>query len=162
MHTESDDILDQLYQDLSGTQNHSQDVLDFYRRIKTDYPETVLHGTDVGHQYDSTGARCLAEMRADGRASSEDYALALESIEQGKTFYTMMQQNESEAYAYRENCMVQNFIREYENLSGANVMGIYGAMHTDPEGMEFSGKVDSMAKQLAARYGDKLHTEDLR
>lgn len=161
MHTESDDILDQLYQDLSGTQNHSQDVLDFYRQIKIDYPETVFHGTDVGHQYDSTGARYLAEMRAAGQSSSEDYALALENIEQGKTFYTLLQQNESEAYAYREKCMVQNFIREYENLSGVNVMGIYGAMHTDPESLDFFGNVDSMAKQLSARYGDKLHTEDL-
>ena len=161
MHTKSDDILNQLYQDLSGTQNHSQDVLDFYRQIKMDYPETVFHGTDVGHQYDSTGARYLAEMRTAGHADSEAYALALENIEQGKTFYTLTQQNESEAYAYRENCMVQNFIREYENLSGANVMGIYGAMHTDPESLDFSGNVDSMAKQLTARYGDKLHTEDL-
>ena len=82
MHTESDDILDQLFQDLSGTQNHSQDVLDFYRQIKIDYPETVFHGTDIGHQYDSTGARYLAEMRAAGQSSSEDYALALENIEQ--------------------------------------------------------------------------------
>lgn len=161
MHTESDDILDQLYQDLSGTQNHSQDVLDFYHQIKMDYPETVFHGTDVGHQYDSIGARYLAEMRAAGQASSEEYTLALENIEQGKTFYTLIQQNKSEAYAYRENCMVQNFIREYENLSGANVMGIYGMMHTDPASTDYSGSVDSMAKQLTARYGDKLHTEDL-
>lgn len=161
MHAESDDVLDQLYQDLSGTQNHAQDVLDFYRQIKRDYPETVFHGTDVGHQYGSTGARYLAKMRAAGQTDSEAYALALENIEQGKTFYTLMQQNKSEAYAYRENCMVQNFVREYEALSGATVMGVYGAMHTDPESPDFSGKVDSMAKQLAARFGDALHAEDL-
>ena len=136
MHAESDDVLGLLYQDLSGTQNHSQEVLDFYRQIKRDYPETVFHGTDVGHQYGSTGARYLAKMRAAG-------------------------QTDSEAYAYRENCMVQNFVREYEALSGATVMGVYGAMHTDPESPDFSGKVDSMAKQLAARFGDALHAEDL-
>ncbi len=161
MRADSDEILDQLYLDSSGTQSHSPNTLDFYRRIKRAYPETVFHGTDIGHQYASTGARYLAELRAAGQSSSEDYALVLENIEQGKTFYTLKQQNESEAYAYRENCMAENFIREYEKLPFGDVMGIYGSMHTDPESMDDSGRVDSMAKQLAARYGDALYTEDL-
>lgn len=161
MHADSDDILDQLYRDSAGTQSNTPDVLDFYRQIKQNYPETVFHGTDVGHLFDSMGARRLAEMRSAGQEKSEDYMLAQEIAEQGRTFYAMERHNEPDCYAYRENCMAENFIREYERLSGENVMGIYGAMHTDPESTDVSGQVDSMAKQLAARYGDALHTENL-
>ena len=50
MKSENDDILEQLYQDWEGTAVHSQVVLDFYKRIKSECPETVFHGTDVGHQ----------------------------------------------------------------------------------------------------------------
>ena len=161
MHADSDDILNRLYHDSEGTQSHAQNVLDFYHQIKQNYPETIFHGTDVGHLYDTTGVRYLAEMRAAGQEESEAYKFAQEIVEQGRTFYAKERHNEPDQYAYRENCMAENFIREYEQLSGANVMGIYGSMHTDPESMDVSGSVDSMAKQLAARYGDALHTENL-
>ena len=55
MKSDNDDILEQLYQDWEGTAIHSQVVLDFYKQIKIECPETVFHGTDVGHQYQSTG-----------------------------------------------------------------------------------------------------------
>ena len=40
-----------------GTYASGAETLDFYRTVKEGCPETVFHGTDVGHQYDSTGAR---------------------------------------------------------------------------------------------------------
>ena len=161
MHADNDDILNQFYCDIVGTQGHSQHVLDFYHQIKQNYPETVFHGTDVGHMYDTAGIRYLAEMKAAGQEESEAYKFAQEIVEQGRTYYAKERFNEPDQGAYRENCMTENFIREYERLSGTTVMGIYGSMHTDPESMDFSGRVDSMAKQLAARYGDALHTENL-
>ena len=45
--------------------------------------------------------------------------------------------------------------------AGTDIMGIYGAAHTDPTALSWDGTVDSMAKQLAAYYGDKLHCTDL-
>ena len=158
IHEDSDDILIQLYADMRGTAAHSENVLDFFRAIKTDYPETVFHGTDVGHSYNSTGARYLSELRKAGQADSEAFALAQTVIKQGMTYYSM---REPDCVAYRENLMAENFIREFERLGGLSVMGIYGSIHTYPESMDYSGTVPSMAGQLAAHFGDSLHTKDL-
>ena len=57
MDAEDDEILEQLHQDWESTLSSGAETLDFYRTIKEQCPETVFHGTDVGHQYDSTGAR---------------------------------------------------------------------------------------------------------
>lgn len=58
--------------------------------------------------------------------------------------------------------MVENFIAAVERLpAGTDIMGIYGAAHTDPTALFWGGTADSMAKQLAAYYGDKLHCTDL-
>ncbi len=57
--------------------------------------------------------------------------------------------------------MVENFIREYDKLSGESIMGIYGASHTDPEGLNYTRTVKSMAYQLKEHYGDIIHSEDL-
>ena len=51
----------------------------FYRTIKEQCPETVFHGTDVGHQYDSTGARYQDYLEERGLADTEDYRLTLET-----------------------------------------------------------------------------------
>lgn len=41
MQSDSDDILDQLYQDWDGTAMQSQDTIDFYKQIKRECPETI-------------------------------------------------------------------------------------------------------------------------
>ena len=161
LRSDSDEILDRLYTDWEGTLIHSPDVLEFYRRIKTEYPETVFHGTDVGHQYDTTGARYLEWLRENGREDSEAYALAQEIIGQGTVYYTKQARGEHDTFSYREDRMTENFVRAYERLSGADVMGIYGAFHTDPDNTDIAGENGSMARQLAARYGDALHLKDL-
>ena len=56
MDAEDDEILEQLHQDWESTLSSGAETLDFYRTIKEQCPKTVFHGTDVGHQYDSTGA----------------------------------------------------------------------------------------------------------
>ena len=58
--------------------------------------------------------------------------------------------------------MAANFIWEFDKLGDKDVMAIYGAAHTDPYSLDHSGRVDSMAKQLAACYGEALHIKDLR
>ena len=156
MRSDSDRILNDVYRDWNGTQAHSEDYLQFFRQIKEDYPETVLHGTDVGHQYKTTGRRYIDELKAAGREGSAEYARAIKIIEQGERYY------EDQHSDYRENCMAANFIREFDRLGDKDVMGIYGAAHIDPNGMDYYGRVDSMAKQLVAVYGDALHTKDLR
>lgn len=156
MSQEDDDILDSLYQDWEGTAMHSQQVLDFYKRIKSECPKTVFHGTDVGHQYDTTGKRFLEYLESNGQKESEIYRLTQQNIKQGKRYYRYSDN------IYRENTMVKNFIREAESLGGADIMGIYGSAHTGIEAMEYStNRIPCMANQLYKKYGDALYTEDL-
>lgn len=156
MRADGDDILDALYADWDGTLLHTPDVKDFYSAIKSDCPETVFHGTDVGHQHDTTGQRFLNYLKDNGLGESEAYQLAREAVEQGRYF------REHQDDVYRENTMAKNFIREYDKLNGASAMGIYGSAHTDSEAMDFvTGTVPCMAKQLREVYGDTLRTETL-
>ena len=156
MDAEGDEILEQLHRDWEGTYASGAETLDFYRTIKEQCPETVFHGTDVGHQYDSTGARYRDYLEEQGLTDTEDYRLTLEAIEQGQTFYR------AEDDTYRENTMADNFIREFDALDGESVMGIYGGAHIALDGVDYnSGTVPAMAAQLKERYGDAVHTEDI-
>ena len=157
MKSDTDDILEQLYQDWEGTAIHSQVVLDFYKQIKSECPETVFHGTDVGHQYQSTGERYLAYLQETGQSSSsEQYQLAQEAIEQGQHYYQYSDD------VYRENTMTENFIREFDRLNGVDVMGIYGAAHIGIDALDYTtNTIPCMANQLHERYGDAVHAENL-
>lgn len=156
MQSDKDDILDSLYQDWTGTAMQNQVIIDFYKRIKKECPETVFHGTDVGHQYDTTGKRFLEYLESAGQKQSKLYRLSQENIEQGQYYY---QHSDS---VYRENTMVKNFVREIESLNGVSVMGIYGSAHTEIEAMDYiTNTVPCMANQLYKKYGDHLQTEDL-
>lgn len=151
-----DTILNELYQDWEGTAIHIEDTLDFFKEIKQQCPETIFHGTDVGHQYYSTGERYLTYLKDNDMADSEQYALTEENIKQGKQYYAAPDD------VYRENTLVFNFIREFDALNGTDVMGIYGAAHTNIDANDYNtGSVPCMAKQLYEHYGEKLYTEDL-
>ena len=156
MQSDNDDILNMLYQDWEGSAARCPEELDFYRRIKEDCPETVFHGTDIGHQFYSTGERFLEYLSSTGQTDTEQYRLTQECIEQGKMFYRDYN------WAYREDRMAENFIREVEALDGTNIMGIYGAAHVDVNAMNhLTAEVPSMACQIQEKYGDRLHTRDL-
>lgn len=159
MDAEDDTILWQLFGDIAGTQGAVQETWEFLKRIKAECPETVFHGTDVGHQYQTTGERYLAYLEEQGLADSEQYARAQEVMEQGKYYY------DNSDGLYRENKMVENFLTEYAALNGEDVMGIYGSAHVDPDGLDYSTQtVPCMAGQLKETYGENLHTafmEDL-
>lgn len=160
MQADNDDILEMLFKDNVGTNAHSTKVMDFYRAIKERYPETVFHGTDIGHKYATTGARYLRYLEEAGLKDSEEYQRTETIQQQGKTFYEKL--TDREATKYRENCMVENFIWTYEQLpANETIMGIYGGGHTDREGTNSAGTEDTLAKQLAAYYGDRLHIRDL-
>lgn len=156
MQADDDAILDAVYDDWDGTDAHSPDVKAFYQKIKRACPETVFHGTDVGHQRQTTGERFLETLAESGQKDSEQYLLTQEAIRQGETYYR------KDDSVYRENTMTENFIREFERLDGESIMGIYGSAHTGIDAMEYStGSVPCMANQLAVRYGASLHSEDI-
>ena len=163
MDAPDDAILTEVFQDLEGTMAASPSVWDFLQTIKAEYPETVFHGTDVGHCYWSMGQRYLSELEAAGQQDSEQYRLARENIEQGETYYGVGYNKGEHDNVYRENTMAENFRRAYDALpEGTSIMGIYGDAHIWVYEKDYStGTVPSMAGQLRETYGDDLHTLDL-
>ncbi|WP_197073016.1 hypothetical protein [Paenibacillus sp. FSL R5-0912] len=156
MHSDNDELLEQIYEDWEGTAVHSPYTKAFYQKIKSECPETVFHGTDIGHQYDSTGTRFLSYLEANDLIGSEKYILTKAAIQQGRLFYS------KDDGVYRENMMTANFIREFEKLGSESVMGIYGSAHTGLDGMDYSTQsIPCMANQLQKHYGGNLHSEDL-
>ena len=155
MQAEGEEILDAIHEDSVGTSAYTPEVKEFYRQIKETCPETIFHGTDVGHQYNTTGQRFLEYLEDNGLQETEQYALTQQAIEQGRTFY------EQRDHAYRENQMVENFIRTFESLQGESIMGIYGSNH-----IELNAKLDlntdRMADQLYECYGDVWIISDLQ
>lgn len=103
MQADNDRILMEVYTDWKGSASYHQNVLDFYRGIKEACPETVFHGTDVGHQYGSTGYRYLKLLRSEGKRDTEEYRLASENIDQGLEFYRT-QDGEFRENARRRTC----------------------------------------------------------
>ncbi len=155
MKSDNNDILDALYSDWVGTASHNPKVKEFHEKIKSRCPETIFHGTDVGHQYDTTGERFLKYLQSNNLGDSEQYKRAQEAIEQGKYYYR------HSGDVYRENMMVENFTHEFDKLSGESIMGIYGSAHTGLEAMDYTNSVPCMANQLKKLYGDNIHSEDL-
>lgn len=156
MESDSDDILEELYNDWKGTAGYNSHTKEFYKEIKKNYPETIFHGTDVGHQYNTTGKRFLKYLDDNNLKSSDKYLLVEETIEQGRYYY------EHSDDIYRENKMVENFIHEFDKLKDENIMGIYGAAHTSFDSMDYvTNSIPCMAKQLKERYGEAIYSEDL-
>lgn len=160
MQSDDDTILEQLREDQKGTSAYADVNWEFYRLIKENCPETVFHGTDIGHQYDTTCARYLEYLEENGMKDSEEYNLVLENIEQGKTFYELYDPNSIngiKAGHYREEMMAQNFIREYDTLGGESIMGIYGSAHVPLDGTSYyNNDLPGMANMIHEHYGESV------
>lgn len=87
MQADDDELLDLQFKDWGGTEGGTEVEKNFLKQIKEQYPETVFHGTDVGHTWESTGPRYLAYLEANGQKDSEEYRRAQENMEQGKRYY---------------------------------------------------------------------------
>lgn len=156
MQSDNDDILEEIYDDWEGTASHNPYTKAFYKKIKGECPETIFHGTDIGHQDETTGNRFLSYLAANDLTETEEYTLTIEAIQQGR-FYRSKDDN-----VYRENKMTENFIREFERLSSESVMGIYGSAHTGLDEMDYSTQsIPCMANQLQKHYGDNIYSENL-
>lgn len=147
MQEDNDEILEEIYGDMEGTASHTTDYLDFFKRIKKECPETVFHGTDVGHQFNSTGARYITYLEENGLKESEQYNLAIENIAQGEEWY---KRQDPVDWNWREEKMIANFIRAYDSIGNKKIMGIYGGAHID------LADESIMAGALKAHYGDTI------
>lgn len=156
MKEENDKVLLEIYSDLENTLSHTDDFLQFYRAIKEKCPETIFYGTDLGHQYKTTGQRYLTYIKGQGMEESDKYNFAKRCIKQGEIYY------ETSDGDYRERMMVDNFIKLYDEVCkdyGNNhqtvIMGIYGSYHVDLR------RNDRMAGMLKEHYGDVINGVNL-
>jgi len=156
MQSDGDDILYDLFNDLEGTLAHVPYTLAFYRTIKSEFPETIFHGTDIGHQFGTTGERFMKHLIENNMQGTEQYLLAQKAIEQGRYFYIYSNLD----IEYRVAKKTENFIREFDKLADQNVMGIFGANHT-AFGIMYGRSFPTLAEQLRERYGDAVHSKDL-
>lgn len=155
MKEDTDEIFDATFLDASGAAADNPYTKEFYHKIKKECPDTIFHGTDVGHQYETTGERYLKYLKEHNMQDSEQYEMALKCIEQGKIFYKDYDS------AYRENKMAENFMDAFDKLNGESIMGIYGAGHMRRNTMDSSGTVPRMIDQVKEYYGDIVHVEML-
>ena len=146
MSEDTDEKLDEFMEDISDTQTGNRYFREFLERIKTECPETVFHGTDIGHQLYSTAPRYLAYLEEHGMKDSEEYKETLENMAQAEEHMALPDQNYG-MNPLREGYMVDNFIEAYDSVGG-KIMGIYGSYHTDLSNPEL------MAGRLKAHYGD--------
>jgi hypothetical protein len=156
MQAEDDSLLLALYDDTEGTAGNVPATLDFYRAIKAQFPETIFHGTDVGHQFHTTGERYLDYLAQEDLADSHQWELTVENIEQGKEHYSQQD------FVYREIKMTENFIRAFNSLEDQSIMGVYGSAHTSLKPEAAHAPVPPMAYELKKIYGDQLETVEIR
>lgn len=162
MQADDDELLDLQFQDWAGTLGGTEVMKNFLKQIKEKYPETVFHGTDVGHTWKETGARYLAWLEAHGQKDTAEYQRVQENMEQGQEYQTMGETDARAADTYRESKLVENFKRSYQELEAArktDIMGIYGSAHIVASNYTPSGGY--MAAQLRESYGSRIHTKDL-
>lgn len=160
MQAEDDAILERLYEVSAGAAWHTQDSLAFCRQIKETCPETVFHGYDISFGYDAITAQYGNLLEEEGKTDSEEYALFQNNNEQYEVYRN---ENDVDGTApYRENCMVENFSRQFEALDGASVMVICGNYHAKNEASISDPNTLRFAAQLMQKYGDAVQIEDLQ
>lgn len=146
MKEKTNDLLDVWFEEIGGTLSGNEFFYDFFCEIKETCSETVFYGTDVGHQFDTTGARYLNFLEENGLKDSENYELAEDCIKQGKEYYESDERHDGGS-EIREAYMVSNFKAAYNRQGGGKIMGIYGSYHTNLDS-------DVMASRLKSDLGD--------
>ena len=86
MQSDNDDLLEQQFEDWKGTAGGQDNNKNFLKQIKENYPETVFHGTDIGHTYKTTGSRYLAYLEEHGQKDSEEYKTVQETSSRAVIF----------------------------------------------------------------------------
>lgn len=154
MKSDDNTILDEIFADIKGTAMDTPQNKEFLVKIKEECPDTIFHGIDVGHQYATTGNRYLEYLTENNLIDTQQFTLTQEAIEQGKKYYD---ENNLE---YRENMLVENFKREFDNLENQNIMGIFGSVHTELNSY-ITENTANMVTQLIEYYGENIIAESL-
>lgn len=151
----SEDSNDKL-NELITTNFNPEAIKIFYRNIKNECPDTTFHGIDIGKGYTSHGVNYRNYLVDNNLKDTEMYRLNEEAIQQEKHFIGTRDDS------FRENKIVENFIREFNNLNDESIMVIYGAAHLGMEKItKQSHTFDTMGKQLSQLYSNRITLIDL-
>lgn len=141
MNREDDELLNIVHSNWQGTLSGGEATYKFLATLKREFPGTILHGIDVEHQYETNGLIYMDYLERNGLQDSPWHQKALLSMEQGRKFY------KTNSNAYREKCLTENFLREYENLDEKEVFGVFGSAHTSKT-KKSSGTISTMGMNL--------------
>lgn len=164
MKADDNQILDKIFDDLEGTFASSIYNREFFEKIKKECPETMLYGTDIGHQYDTTGKRFLSFLEDQDILDKDLYQKTKENIDQGKIYYKNINTEEGiiKSAEYREYKLAENFIQTFDKLEDKRAMGIYGGYHvSNKKSEEDLMKAPAMVDQLRDYYGDIIYSRAL-
>ncbi|MCL2015586.1 MAG: hypothetical protein FWG68_04995 [Defluviitaleaceae bacterium] len=157
LHEPDDTILDNIFDNIRGTAMDSVYTRNFLRDIKENFPETIFHGTDIGHAYQTLGVQFLQHLTENGLQDTELYTLTQENIEQGRMFYEELDGD----FDFRVTQMTKNFSRAFAEVSPSSVMtAFYGGWHTIVGHYPNSG-IPTLATRLLEIYGDAIITNNL-
>ncbi|ONI40524.1 hypothetical protein AN639_00065 [Candidatus Epulonipiscium fishelsonii] len=154
MNADNNDILDEIFTDIHGSDMDTPETKEFFIKIKQECPQTIFHGIDVGHLYKSMGNRYLNYLTENNLQNTQVFDLTEEAIKQGEKFYA------KNDFEYRENMLAENFKREFDKLENQDIMGIFGSMHANLD-FYITENTANMATQLVDYYKDNIVAEDL-
>ena len=158
MQADDDSILDAWLADIRGTAMDVSYTRDFLVAIKANYPETVFHGTDVGHQQ-GQGVRFLAHLRSEGLEGTEIYEQTLLNMAQGRRHRA-----EEGTHISRVTDKFDNIVEVLNSLPNENIMGaFFGIAHMSLgyyDGLIAPGQL-TVAQRLVDQFGDQIQIRDI-
>ena len=157
MKMKDDQILDELFiGDVVGDSEYDRN---FFKQIKELCPETVFHGTDIGHKFDTLGTAYLKSLSP----YSNEYKITSENISQAKEYYDFIQESKNGDYSagshIREKYMAKNFIRELESVNSCDIVGIYGEAHLFSDSADTFGIEQNMLSMIEKYYANGINIE---
>lgn len=151
--TENDDSrLD----DLLKNNANSEATKNFFIKIKTECPETVFHGVDIGFANTAHAVNYRQYLEKNDLVDSIHYELNEDALKQQRHYV------ETYDFSYRERMLEENIIREFNSLDNESVMGIFGAWHVNLDQITMNNQTfDSMGMMLSKKYEGRIHLESL-
>lgn len=154
MREDSDELIELLDKSADGTLSNVPEYYQFLKKIKAECPETMFHGTDIAHNK-QMGEYYMNYLEKEQLTHTEDYRIVTENIEQGDQYYGEIKMDE----AFREEKMVENFIREYQKIAGEKIMRIYGDDHVNMDNR--NDAPDRMLFKLQEKFGDVINYQSV-
>ena len=140
-------------------------LMEFYNRIKNEFPETIFYGLEVEYT-NSSALLILQHLRDTEQEESELFRAVIQRVRQHSDLVLEgkragASQEYFSFYNLRERDMTENFIKKFDSLQDESVMAIFGAYHVIPAPDFRVYGVPNVANRLIERYGEQVTTISL-